>query len=144
MPFRYRLLVILALIAAVAPVASGQDSGPLAAMMARGSNPNGPFAKRLSASDSLVARARDQIGEGAAVTTDTSALRPGDLLMFGRGRSSAISHVGIYVGDGRMVHASTSQHRVIETALPATGSALRLKTVRRVLRDSTVARHGSE
>ena len=179
-----RLLLLVALIAAVAPVASGQDTGPLAAMMARGSNPNGPFTKRLSASDSLVARARDQIGkryrfaaaspergfdcsglvkyvlgafgvdlphnaariarEGAPVTTDTSALRPGDLLMFGKGRSAAISHVGIYVGDGRMVHASTSQHRVIETSLPASGSSLRLKTVRRVLGDSTVVRRGSE
>jgi len=184
MPTRFRFLFALALIAAVAPVASGQDSGPLAAMMARGSNPNGPFAKRLSASDSLVARARDQIGkryrfasaspergfdcsglvkyvldafgvdlphnaariarEGAPVTTDTSALRPGDLLMFGRGRNSAISHVGIYVGDGKMVHASTSQHRVIETTLPASGSSLRLRSVRRVLRDSTVAHQGTE
>jgi cell wall-associated NlpC family hydrolase len=184
MPYRFRLLLVLALTAAVAPVASGQDSGPLAAMMARGSNPNGPFAKRLSAADSLVARARDQIGkryrfaaaspergfdcsglvkyvlgafgvnlphnaariarEGAPVNADTSDLRPGDLLMFGKGRNSAISHVGIYVGDGRMVHASTSQHRVIETSLPAHGSSLRLKTVRRVLADSTIAHRGSE
>ena len=184
MPIRFRLLLLVALAAAVAPVASGQDSGPLAAMMARGSNPNGPFAKRLSASDSLVARARDQIGkryrfaaaspergfdcsglvkyvlgafgvdlphnaariarEGAPVNTDTSELRPGDLLLFGKGHSSAISHVGIYVGDGRMVHASTSQRRVIETSLPASGSALRLKTVRRVFGDSTIVHRGAE
>jgi len=184
MPLRLRLILGLVLIAAAAPVASGQDSGPLAALMAREANPNGPFAKRLSESDSLVARARDQIGKryrfasaspergfdcsglvkyvlgafgvdlphnaarmahaGEPVTADPSALRPGDLLMFGKGRSSAISHVGIYVGDGRMVHASTSQHRVIETALPASGSSLRLKTVRRVLADTGVARRGSE
>jgi cell wall-associated NlpC family hydrolase len=34
----------------------------------------------------------------------TSALQPGDLLFF----YSPVSHVGMYIGNGQMVHASTS------------------------------------
>ncbi|MBM3907908.1 MAG: C40 family peptidase [Gemmatimonadetes bacterium] len=75
--------------------------------------------------------------EGEAVNPDSTPMRPGDLLMFGRGRSTRISHVGIYVGDGRMIHASTSQRRVIEAKVPTRGSSLTLRGVRRVLRDST-------
>jgi len=81
---------------------------------------------------------------GEPVASNLAALRPGDLLMFGRGRSGRISHVGIYVGDGRMVHASTSQHRVVETEVPFERSSLTLRTVRRVLRDSTTGRSRSE
>jgi septal ring factor EnvC (AmiA/AmiB activator) len=38
-------------------------------------------------------------------------LRPGDLLFFGRG-SRSIHHVGLYIGNGRMVHAPYSGTRV--------------------------------
>ncbi len=41
-----------------------------------------------------------------------NALKPGDLLFFGR----PISHVGIYLGGGRMVHAPRSGSRVKVTA----------------------------
>jgi cell wall-associated NlpC family hydrolase len=138
----------------------------------------------MSSGDSVIARARDQLGKryrfasaspdrgfdcsglvkyvldafgvdlphnaariakvGDPVKADTATLRPGDLLMFGKGRSKNISHVGIYVGDGKMIHASTSQHRVIETAIPASGSSLQLRSVRRVLGDSAAPRRGSE
>lgn len=179
-----RLLLVLALLAAPALPAAAQGAGPLAALLARGANPDGPFSKRgMGTSDSLVQRAREQLGRryryaaaspergfdcsglvkyvlgafgadlphnaariaklGEPVTAD-SALRPGDLLMFGRGRSARISHVGIYVGDGKMIHASTSQRRVVETKVPAKSSSLKLRTVRRVLRDSTTAGRGSE
>lgn len=66
--------------------------------------------------------ARQQARVGEAVPRDTSSLLPGDLLTFGRG--SLISHIGIYVGHGRFIHASTKAGRVIETALirwPARG-----------------------
>jgi len=181
-----RLLLALALFATAAtPAAAQGGAGPLAALLARGTNPDGPFAKRsLATTDSLVQRARDQLGRryrfaaaspergfdcsglvkyvldafgvdlphnaariaklGEPVASDSAALKPGDLLMFGRGRSSRISHVGIYVGDGKMIHASTSQHRVIETKVPSKSSTLQLRTVRRVLRDSTTTRRGSE
>ena len=59
--------------------------------------------------------AATQARAGAPVPTDTSRLRPGDLLTFGYGRS--ISHVGIYVGNGRFIHASSKAGRVIESPL---------------------------
>jgi cell wall-associated NlpC family hydrolase len=59
--------------------------------------------------------ARLQARVGDAVPADTARLLPGDVLTFGNGK--AISHVGIYVGDGRMVHASTAAGKVIETEL---------------------------
>jgi len=181
-----RLLLSLALLGAVARPAMAQDAaGPLAALLARGANPAGPFAKRgPAAGEAVVQRAREQLGRryrfaaaspdrgfdcsglvkyvlqsvgvelphnaarlahaGERVDADSATMRPGDLLLFGRGRSSHISHVGIYVGDGRMIHASTSQRRVVETRVPARGSSLSLRTVRRVLRDSTTARPGTE
>lgn len=43
-----------------------------------------------------------QAGFGAAVSR--SALQPGDLVFYG----SPVHHVGIYLGDGKMVHAPTS------------------------------------
>jgi cell wall-associated NlpC family hydrolase len=178
------LLLALALLGVAAPAAAAQDAGPLAVLLARGSNPGGPFARRMAASDSLVARAREQLGkryryasaspesgfdcsglvtyvldafgvklphnaariarEGSPVKADSSSLRPGDLLMFGRARSNRISHVGIYIGDGKMIHASTGQRRVIETLIPSSRSPLKLRSVRRVLRDSATAAGGSE
>lgn len=181
-----RLLLWLAFLGATALPASAQDAtGPLAALLARDANPDGPFAKRgAAAADAVVERAREQLGrryqfaasspdrgfdcsglvryvlksvgvelphnaariahEGEHVDADSANMRPGDLLLFDRGRSTRISHVGIYVGDGRMIHASTSQRRVVETRVPGRGSSLNLRTVRRVLRDSTTTRSGSE
>ena len=66
--------------------------------------------------------ARLQAHAGDAIPPDTSRLLPGDLLTFGNGKT--ITHIGIYVGDGRMVHASTAAGKVIETKLlrpPARG-----------------------
>lgn len=60
--------------------------------------------------------ARLQATLGDSVVRDTSQLLPGDLLTFGRPRGR-ISHIAIYVGDGRMVHASVKAGRVIETAI---------------------------
>jgi cell wall-associated NlpC family hydrolase len=50
---------------------------------------------------------RDQFGAGTPV--DRADLRPGDLIFFddGSGDASAIHHVGMYVGDGKMVDAPT-------------------------------------
>jgi cell wall-associated NlpC family hydrolase len=66
--------------------------------------------------------AREQARVGTAVPKDREHMRPGDLLTFGKG--SRIAHIGIYLGDGRFVHASTSKGRVIESSLDRKGSSL--------------------
>ncbi len=48
--------------------------------------------------------------DGTAVSRD--ALQPGDLLFFGYG-PYCVTHMGIYAGDGQMIHASTSATGVI-------------------------------
>jgi len=87
--------------------------------------------------------ARQQAAMGVEVPKDLAAMKPGDLLTFGRGTN--ISHIGIYVGDGRMVHASTSSRRVIETSLVGTRSPLikQWKGVRRVAAGAGVKRRDS-
>ena len=82
--------------------------------------------------------AREQARRGAAVERDTSRLRPGDLLTFGNG--SRISHIGIYVGDGRFVHASSVAGRVIESPVhrPRTPLIKPWRGARRVLAADSV------
>jgi cell wall-associated NlpC family hydrolase len=79
---------------------------------------------------------------GVAVPRDTARMLPGDLVTFGRGKG-AVSHIGIYVGNGRIVHASTKAGEVIETDLlkPKVAGVKRWKGTRRVLPDdgATVA-----
>ena len=82
---------------------------------------------------------REQVKIGVEIAKDPSALLPGDLLFFGKGKS--VSHVGIYVGDGKYVQAANRRAGVIETALP-TGHAANTwwKSVRRLFtHDSTKA-----
>jgi len=43
------------------------------------------------------------------VAVDRAELAPADLLFFTTGGSSRINHVGIYIGDGKFVHASTNK-----------------------------------
>ena len=66
--------------------------------------------------------AAQQAKVGATIAKDTTRLLPGDLLTFGRG--SRVTHIGIYVGGGRYVHASPTAGRVIETSLARTTSPL--------------------
>jgi cell wall-associated NlpC family hydrolase len=48
-------------------------------------------------------RVSRQMAQSGEAVTDRAALAPGDLVFFGlRGR---VSHVGIYVGEGRFLHA---------------------------------------
>ncbi|HEX3928509.1 MAG TPA: C40 family peptidase [Gemmatimonadales bacterium] len=71
-----------------------------------------------------------QAHAGTAVARDTAAMLPGDLLFFGRGKQ--ITHVGIYVGNGRYVQAANPRLGVIETPLPTGRAALLWKGVRRI------------
>ncbi len=100
----------------------------------------------MGALDVILPRtASQQATVGTEIAKDLAALKPGDLLTFGSGKR--ISHIGIYVGDGRMVHASTSKRRVIETTMTARSPLIRQwKGVRRLvdagpsgLRDSLLA-----
>ena len=59
--------------------------------------------------------ANEQSLVGLRIGRDTSELRPGDIISFGRGKR--VTHIGIYAGDGRVIHASTSKRRVIESSM---------------------------
>jgi cell wall-associated NlpC family hydrolase len=76
----------------------------------------------------------EQSHTGIALSRDPTKLRPGDLLLFGR-PADGISHVGIYVGNGHFVHASSAAGRVIESPLSRRPSASikAFKSARRVL-----------
>jgi cell wall-associated NlpC family hydrolase len=67
--------------------------------------------------------ANQQARVGRPVPRDPSQLRPGDLLTFGRGRRT--SHVGIYLGEGRFIHASVKSGQVIETTIERNRSLFR-------------------
>jgi uncharacterized protein YfaT (DUF1175 family) len=67
--------------------------------------------------------AKQQATVGSAVVKDPKQLRPGDLLTFTAGKG-VVSHVGIYVGDGRYIHASSKAGRVIESQITRTTTAL--------------------
>jgi len=64
---------------------------------------------------------------------DRAALRPGDLVFFRTNGSSSVSHVGIYVGEGEFIHASTQHRRVKFDRLDNKYFRRRYVTARRVL-----------
>ena len=59
---------------------------------------------------SLNRSSRDQVNNGVAVSKDQ--LQPGDLVFFKYNTSKAASHVGIYIGGGQFIHASTNTYTV--------------------------------
>jgi cell wall-associated NlpC family hydrolase len=82
--------------------------------------------------------AAKQAFAGIPVPKDTSQMLPGDLVTFGRTKGG-VSHIGIYVGNGRIVHASNKAGEVIETELtPRVAGPKRWKGTRRVLSDDGV------
>ena len=56
---------------------------------------------------SLPRTSREQARAGDGVPLDFDSIRPGDLLLFAE-PGEAISHVAIYVGSGRIIHASSA------------------------------------
>jgi len=81
--------------------------------------------------------AKDQARVGLGLPRDSTQLKPGDLLTFAYA-GTRVSHIGIYVGDGRFVHASSAAGRVIESALdrPIVRRVKPWRGVRRVLTDA--------
>ncbi|MEP7001484.1 MAG: C40 family peptidase [bacterium] len=72
---------------------------------------------------SMPRTASQQATSGLAVGRDTTRLRPGDLLTFGKSKRG-VSHIGIYIGGGRYVHASSGAGRVIESDIGRLSSPL--------------------
>jgi cell wall-associated NlpC family hydrolase len=59
----------------------------------------------------------DQAQAGVGIPREVEQLVPGDLLTFSRkAGGTTVSHVGMYVGDGRFIHSSSSRG-VTESAL---------------------------
>jgi cell wall-associated NlpC family hydrolase len=77
--------------------------------------------------------ARQQATVGLALARDTSQLLPGDLLTFGKSKKG-VSHIAIYIGDGKYIHASTSAHKVVESTMNPRSSLIKIwRGARRVL-----------
>jgi cell wall-associated NlpC family hydrolase len=57
-----------------------------------------------------------QVGKVVTQTMDFAKLLPGDLLFFQRGGHS-VGHAGIYLGEGKMIHASNPRNGVTVTDL---------------------------
>ena len=71
----------------------------------------------------------DQSKFGTLISKDKLDL--GDLLFFGTS-ANAISHCGIYIGDGKMIHASTAKTGIIISGAYSSGN-LPLQVIRRVI-----------
>lgn len=71
-----------------------------------------------------------QAKNGIAVSSND--MRPGDILVFASKSSGSIQHVGIYIGDGKMVHARNSKYGVDVNAIDY-DSSYYLYGVRRIV-----------
>jgi len=71
------------------------------------------------------------VGQAVSHTMDFSKLVPGDLLFFSRGGRS-VGHAGIYLGEGKMIHASTYRTGVIITDLRQSSYQSRFVVAKRV------------
>jgi cell wall-associated NlpC family hydrolase len=80
--------------------------------------------------------AAEQAQLGMEVPKDPAQLLPGDLLFFGRGKR--VTHIGIYVGEGKYVHAANRRKGVIESAVSAPDSRW-WKGARRVILDDSLS-----
>jgi cell wall-associated NlpC family hydrolase len=78
----------------------------------------------------LAGSAADMARQGRPVATEL--LRPGDLVFFNT-RNRPHSHVGIYIGDGRFIHAPGDQGRVRTDSLTAGWFASRFEAARTYL-----------
>ncbi len=61
----------------------------------------------LQAGISLPRQSGEQAAAGTPVERDPAVLLPGDILAFATSGSGAVSHVGLYLGEGRFIHSAT-------------------------------------
>lgn len=80
--------------------------------------------------------AAQQAQIGVDVPKDTTQLLPGDLLVFGKGKR--VTHIGIYVGEGKYIHAANRRKGVIESEI-ARAKPTYWKSVRRIFWDADSA-----
>jgi murein DD-endopeptidase / murein LD-carboxypeptidase len=59
-------------------------------------------------------------------------LQAGDLVFFSSGTRGVVGHVGVYIGNGRMIHASTPNTGVIVSSLSESYYVARYLGARRV------------
>lgn len=64
----------------------------------------------------LPRRSVEQAASGRSVGTDVARLAPGDILVFGREPGGPVTHVGLYVGDGRFIHSATGGTQISRLA----------------------------
>lgn len=70
------------------------------------------------------------------VSVDYANLQPGDVICMDTRKSdgkTSITHVGIYVGGGQMIHASSTNHQVVICSLSNYLNYVKLITIRRIL-----------
>ena len=74
---------------------------------------------------------RGQVGNGSYVSK--SNLRPGDLVFYGN-KSNTVSHVGIYMGNGKVIHESNPRDGVKISSV----NMMRYITARRVINSKAI------
>ena len=87
--------------------------------------------RAFSTAIDLPRTAAAQFREGCLV--ERHELQPGDLVFFKNTYKRGISHVGIYVGEGKFVHAASSRRSVVVDRLDSTYFATRFAGARRIL-----------
>src|SRR5690606_38865274 len=135
--------------AAEAPAAQEAEQGPVQNLLKRGlallgtpyrwggSSPDSGFdcsglvgyVFRTALGIELPRISRDMANDGIKV--DRGSLVPGDLVFFGR-RGKRVDHVGIYIGEGRFLHAPRTGRDVTVSQLDTGYWANRFLQARRV------------
>jgi cell wall-associated NlpC family hydrolase/LysM repeat protein len=86
---------------------------------------------------SLPRTSREMASAGRAISRDN--LKKGDLILFATRGGRGVSHVGMYIGSGKFIHASSGGGRVRTDSLSSSYYSRRIVTTRRVVSDAKAA-----